>query len=61
MGFHRTWTRSRHSPDATGSRSSRLASTLVIGSQSFPLFAQPLEVVDAWADGFKTVWKALRS
>ena len=33
-----------------------LASTLVIGSQSYPWFAQPLEVVDAWADGFEKVW-----
>lgn len=38
-----------------------LASTLVIGSQSYPLFAQPLEVVDAWADGFEKVWDAIRS
>ncbi len=38
-----------------------LASTLVIGSQSYPLFAQPLEVVDAWADGFEKVWSRLRS
>src|SRR5207245_2909872 len=36
-----------------------LASTLIIGSQSYPLFAQPLEVVDAWADGFERVWTAL--
>jgi dTDP-4-amino-4,6-dideoxygalactose transaminase len=36
-----------------------LASTLVIGSQSYPLFAQPLEVVDAWADGFERAWKGL--
>ena len=33
-----------------------LASTLIIGSQSYPLFAQPLEVVDAWADAFEKVW-----
>jgi dTDP-4-amino-4,6-dideoxygalactose transaminase len=37
-----------------------LASTLVVGSQSYPLFAQPLEVVDAWADGFERAWKGLR-
>ncbi|PYN77228.1 MAG: hypothetical protein DMD96_24220 [Candidatus Rokuibacteriota bacterium] len=36
-----------------------LASTLVIGSQSYPLFAQPLEVVDAWADAFERVWKVI--
>jgi len=36
-----------------------LESTLLIGSQSYPLFAQPLEVVDAWADGVETAWKAI--
>jgi dTDP-4-amino-4,6-dideoxygalactose transaminase len=36
-----------------------LESTLVIGSQSYPLFAQPLEVVDAWAEGFETAWNAI--
>jgi dTDP-4-amino-4,6-dideoxygalactose transaminase len=44
-------------PNAEGA----LASTLVIGSQSYPLFAQPLDVVDAWAAGFEKVWTALRS
>ena len=37
-----------------------LESTLLIGSQSYPLFAQPLEVVDAWADGFERAWNAIR-
>ena len=41
--------------------SAALDSTILIGSQSYPLFAQPLEVVDAWADGFEKVWKSLRS
>src|SRR6266849_11139701 len=43
--------------DVTGDppHADALASTLVIGSQSYPLFAQPLEVVDAWADGFEKV------
>ena len=36
-----------------------LDATLIIGSQSYPLFAQPLEVVDAWADGFEKVWTAI--
>jgi len=36
-----------------------LASTLVIGSQSYPLFAQPLDVVDAWADAFEKVWSRI--
>jgi dTDP-4-amino-4,6-dideoxygalactose transaminase len=38
-----------------------LESTLLIGSQSYPLFAQPLDVVDAWADGFEKAWTSLRS
>ncbi len=38
----------------------RLESALIIGSQSYPLFAQPLEVVDAWADGFEKAWTAIR-
>jgi dTDP-4-amino-4,6-dideoxygalactose transaminase len=42
-------------PNATAA----LESTLLIGSQSYPLFAQPLEVVDAWAAGFERVWSAL--
>ena len=44
-----------HYPNA----SAALDSTLVIGSQSYPLFAQPLEVVDAWADGFERAWNAI--
>ena len=37
-----------------------LESTLIIGSQSYPLFAQPLDVVDAWADGFEKAWTTIR-
>jgi len=33
-----------------------LDGSLVVGSQSYPLFAQPVEVVDAWADAFEKVW-----
>jgi dTDP-4-amino-4,6-dideoxygalactose transaminase len=44
-------------PNATAA----LESTLVIGSQSYPLFAQPTDVVDGWADGFEKVWTRLRS
>lgn len=33
-----------------------LEASLIVGSQSYPLFAQPLEVVDAWADAFEKVW-----
>ena len=36
-----------------------LDSSVLIGSQSFPLFAQPLPVVDAWADGFARAWSAI--
>jgi dTDP-4-amino-4,6-dideoxygalactose transaminase len=37
-----------------------LDASLVVGSQSYPLFAQPPEVVDAWADGFERAWSAIR-
>jgi dTDP-4-amino-4,6-dideoxygalactose transaminase len=33
--------------------------SVVIGSQSYPLFAQPLEIVDGWADTFEKVWRRL--
>ena len=39
--------------------SAALDGSIIIGSQSYPLFAQPLEVVDAWADAFERVWKSL--
>ena len=38
-----------------------LDGSLVIGSQSYPLFAQPLEVVDAWGEAFTRTWTRLRS
>jgi dTDP-4-amino-4,6-dideoxygalactose transaminase len=38
-----------------------LEGSVIIGSQSYPLFAQPLEVVSAWADAFERVWRSLRS
>ncbi len=41
--------------------SALLDRSLIIGSQSYPLFAQPLDVVDAWADSFEKVWRSLRS
>lgn len=37
-----------------------LAGSLIVGSQSYPLFAQPIEVVDAWAHAFERVWRTLR-
>ena len=36
-----------------------LDASLVIGSQSYPLFAQPPQIVDAWADAFEKVWSHL--
>ena len=30
------------------------------GSQSYPLFAQPLDVVEGWAEKFEGVWICLR-
>jgi dTDP-4-amino-4,6-dideoxygalactose transaminase len=44
-------------PNATAA----LESTIIIGSQSYPLFAQPADVVDGWADGFEKAWTRLRS
>lgn len=38
-----------------------LEGSLVIGSQTYPLFAQPLEVIETWADAFERVWRHLRS
>jgi dTDP-4-amino-4,6-dideoxygalactose transaminase len=37
-----------------------LEASLIIGSQSYPLFAQPVGVVDAWADGVEKVWGGVR-
>jgi perosamine synthetase len=49
------------SPERYPNAAGALAASLVIGSQSYPVFAQPLEVIDAWADGFERVWSGLRS
>ena len=43
-------------PNATAA----LDGSIIIGSQSYPLFAQPLEVIDAWADAFEKVWTSSR-
>jgi perosamine synthetase len=48
------------SPERYPNAEIALESTLLIGSQSYPLFAQPPEVVDAWADGFERAWNAIR-
>jgi dTDP-4-amino-4,6-dideoxygalactose transaminase len=44
-------------PNAAG----LLDGSIVIGSQTYPLFAQPLDVVDAWADAFDSAWARLHS
>jgi perosamine synthetase len=49
------------SPERYPNAAAALDASLVIGSQSYPLFAQPPEVVDAWADGFERVWNAILS
>jgi len=36
-----------------------LDASFIVGSQSFPLFAQPMSVVDTWADAFEKVWANL--
>lgn len=36
-----------------------LDASLIVGSQSYPLFAQPPAVVDAWADALEKVWAHL--
>lgn len=42
-------------PNAAGA----LESTLIIGSQSYPLFAQAPEVVDAWPTASRRSWTAI--
>ena len=46
--------------DMDATRWRALESALVIGSQSYPLFAQPLDVVEGWAEKFEGVWIRLR-
>lgn len=36
-----------------------LETSFIVGSQSYPLFAQPPAVVDSWADAFEKVWANL--
>jgi perosamine synthetase len=43
-------------PSATAA----LDGSIILGSQSFPIFAQPLDVIDAWADAFERVWTSSR-
>lgn len=46
-------------PEPYPAATTALDASLIVGSQSYPLFAQPLEVVDAWADAFEKVWTHL--
>ena len=48
------------SPEPYPNSTAALDGSLIIGSQSYPVFAQPLEVIDAWADAFEKVWTNLR-
>jgi dTDP-4-amino-4,6-dideoxygalactose transaminase len=48
-------------PGSYPAATAALDGSLIIGSQSYPLFAQPLAVVDGWADGIEKVWNSLRS
>jgi dTDP-4-amino-4,6-dideoxygalactose transaminase len=36
-----------------------LETSLIIGSQTYPLFAQPTDVVDEWATAFEKAWRRL--
>jgi dTDP-4-amino-4,6-dideoxygalactose transaminase len=47
-------------PEPYPNAATALEGSLIIGSQSYPLFAQPLDVVEAWADAFEKVWAGLR-
>jgi len=53
--FHPLFGSSEQFPEAQAA----LDASFIIGSQSFPLFAQPTSVVDAWADAFEKVWANL--
>ena len=46
-------------PEPYPKAATALAGSLIIGSQSCPLFAQPPEVVEAWADGFVKAWRSV--
>jgi len=53
--FHPLFGSSEQFPEAQAA----LDASFIVGSQSFPLFAQPTSVVDAWADAFEKVWANL--
>lgn len=46
-------------PDSYPEAATALDRSLIIGSQSCPLFAQPPEVVEAWAEGFVKAWRTV--
>jgi len=45
------------SPEPYPNATMALDSSVIVGSQSYPLFAQPAEVVDAWAEGIERAWR----
>jgi len=53
--FHPLFGSSEPFPEAQAA----LEASFIVGSQSFPLFAQPTSVVDAWAEAFEKVWANL--
>ena len=53
--FHPLFGSSEQFPEAQAA----LDASFIVGSQSFPLFAQPMSVVDTWADAFEKVWANL--
>ena len=53
--FHPLFGSSEHFPEAQAA----IDASFIVGSQSFPLFAQPKSVVDAWAEAFEKVWAHL--
>jgi len=46
-------------PEPYSQAAAALDGSLIIGSQSCPLFAQPSEVVEAWGDGFEKAWSSV--
>jgi len=53
--FHPLFGSSEHFPEAQAA----IDASFIVGSQSFPLFAQPKSVVDGWAEAFEKVWANL--
>lgn len=52
LPYHPLFTSGQPYPNATAA----IDSTLILGSQTYPLFAQPADVIEAWADAFERTW-----